>query len=258
MANVVKEFLSFLKENDCVKEYFDNAPVDTFIYLLNTPYKLFVNAFVYQDTPQGDSYWRSLAKTWTGRCEVNKYEVPEEIILKAYEDLFTFLKDKGALDKYIINCEENKLYGFKVLEGTPKRITEFISLAFDWSSSPEEYDYWVKLSREWNDYIVKKRGEKGVTMPTQTDTDEDENTDKKPSEAEVEEEPIKIKSYRFRTKIEYTAQVIADTPLNDAQIAHIEEWLVDNFPDTQDFEIRTDKQAVIGFKEVEVYEYIGD
>ena len=255
MANVLKVFLSFLKENSCVKEYFDNAPIDIFIHLLDSPNKLFVNVFVYQDTPQGDAYWRSLNEIWITKCHRNKYETPDKETLKAYEELFTFLKDKNALDKYIVNCIENKLYGFKVLEGTPKRITEFISLAFDWASSPEEYDYWVKISREWNDYIVKKRGEKGVVMSTPKATDE--NADNKPSETEAEEKLVQIKTFRLKVKTEYTAQVLSDTPLSDAQIANIEEWMVENFPDTQDFEIRTDKQAVIGFKKVEDYEYIG-
>ena len=255
MANVLKEFLSFLKENNCVREYFDNAPIDIFIEQLDNPGMLFFKAFAYTESSQGDTYWKDIAETWENKCNRVKYEIPTKETLKAYEELFTFLKDKNALDKYIVNCTENKLYGFKVLEETPKRITEFISLAFDWASSPEEYDYWVKISREWNDYIVKKRGEKGVVMPTPEDTDED--ADNKSLETEVEEKLVQIKTFRLKVKTEYTAQVLSDTPLSDAQIANIEEWMVENFPDTQDFEIRTNKQAVIGFKKVEDYEYIG-
>jgi len=73
------------------------------------------------------------------------------------EKFIAFLKEKGVYDQFVTNLDMGLTLDeyFHDTEETVKEeddedlYKELISGAFTWSNSPEDHDFWSKISRQW-------------------------------------------------------------------------------------------------------------
>lgn len=66
---------------------------------------------------------------------------------------FSFLARHGALTKYKLN---RNIYLQKKFGKTDDAMTNkpyYLSRAFSWRETPENYDYWAHLNQVWHDVI---------------------------------------------------------------------------------------------------------
>ena len=73
-------------------------------------------------------------------------------------DLFTFLDKKGYLKAFL-----NNTYAIRgELIDVNSRPDVWIELAFAWYKSPEGYEVWQTLSKEWKEYLLEGLSEEDV------------------------------------------------------------------------------------------------
>ena len=70
---------------------------------------------------------------------------------KLNESLASFLKENGALDKFLINLSKTPNY-LEILSNT--RLVNIFFSAFVWEESPEGGPYWVELSNKFIKQII--------------------------------------------------------------------------------------------------------
>lgn len=74
MKEIDREFISFLKRNNCFDEYKENfinlssyRKFREFLYV--EPRKRYISmAFLWRDTPQGYDYWGDIFEKWNDKC----------------------------------------------------------------------------------------------------------------------------------------------------------------------------------------------
>lgn len=74
---------------------------------------------------------------------------------------FRFLKEKGAYDSYMQQCEKfvKNRYNVTVITELDMKVpNDYIAGFFSWMCSNEGYKYWSSLNREWIYYYRKKYG----------------------------------------------------------------------------------------------------
>lgn len=59
--------------------------------------------------------------------------------------LFRFLKDQGALEKFVLNCSDINELVTDLDSGVPDKCWNIYSGGFQWSQSPEGVAYWQRL-----------------------------------------------------------------------------------------------------------------
>ena len=78
-------------------------------------------------------------------------------------EFLSFLKENNALRGYKNALRKQNLAYFKTIENNinpftiepirvlfnPRQYCELINMAFQWSSTPEDHEYWEKLDHKW-------------------------------------------------------------------------------------------------------------
>jgi len=78
-----------------------------------------------------------------------KRDIPDDF--KDNENFYNFLVDNKVLDQFIYNFNKYKLRDLKSLINSIQK--EIINFAFDWSETPEGYNFWMNYDEMWRNII---------------------------------------------------------------------------------------------------------
>lgn len=142
-------------------------------------------AFAWALTPEGFECWETISDLWMKFLEEGGEPIPEnqDIDIEALTLKCRFDKclEKVKLSPKSVMDEFRSLFGEKVFKsfdtntkifGTCKSVKEIVesrsvsnlvTLSFVWSSTPEGYKYWAKISDMWKTYWEAKTGMITVT-----------------------------------------------------------------------------------------------
>ena len=137
-------------------------------------------AFAWTLTPEGFEFWNTISDLWMKFLEEGGEPIPEnqDIDIEALTLRCRFDKclEKFKLSSKSVMDEFRSLFGEKVFKsfgintkifGTCKSVKEIVesksvsnlvSLSFVWSSTPEGYKYWAKISDMWKTYWEARTG----------------------------------------------------------------------------------------------------
>ena len=137
-------------------------------------------AFAWTNTPEGFEFWNTISDLWMKFLEEGGEPIPinqdidiEALALKCRFDkcLEKFkLSPKSVMDEFRLLFGEKVFKSFNTntkLFGTCKNVEDIVesravsnlvALSFTWSSTPEGYKYWVKISDMWKEYWEVKTG----------------------------------------------------------------------------------------------------
>ena len=141
-------------------------------------------AFAWVVTPEGFEFWNTISDLWMKFLEEGGEPIPEnqDIDIEALTLRCRFDKclEKVKLSPKSVMDEFRLLFGEKVFKsfdtnirvfGTCKdvedivesrAVSNLVELPFDWSSTPEGYKYWAKISDMWKTYWEAKTGMRSV------------------------------------------------------------------------------------------------
>ena len=141
-------------------------------------------AFAWAITPEGFEFWNTISELWKKFLEEGGEPIPEnqDIDIEALTLRCRFDKclEKVKLSPKSVMDEFRLLFGEKVFKsfdtnirvfGTCKdvedivesrAVSNLVELPFDWSSTPEGYKYWAKISDMWKTYWEAKTGMRSV------------------------------------------------------------------------------------------------
>lgn len=137
-------------------------------------------AFVWSATPEGYEFWETISDLWmkfleeggepipenqdidiealTLKCRFNKCLEKFKISPKSVMDEFRSLFGEKIFKSFDTNT---KLFGsYKDVEDIveSRAVASLVDLSFTWSSTPEGYKYWKKISDMWKEYWEARTG----------------------------------------------------------------------------------------------------
>ena len=137
-------------------------------------------AFAWTNTPEGYECWETISDLWMKFLEEGGEPIPEnqDIDIEALTLKCRFDKclEKVKLSPKRVMDEFRSLFGEKIFKsfdtntklfGTCKNVEDIVEsrsvsnlvvLSFTWSSTPEGYGYWKKISDMWKEYWEAKTG----------------------------------------------------------------------------------------------------
>lgn len=141
-------------------------------------------AFAWAITPEGYEFWNTISALWMKFLEEGGEPIPEnqDIDIEALTLKCRFDKclEKFKLSPGSVMDEFRSLFGEKIFKsfdtntklfGARKSVEEIVesravsnlvALSFVWSSTPEGYKYWAKISDMWKEYWEAKTGMRTV------------------------------------------------------------------------------------------------
>lgn len=138
-------------------------------------------AFAWKITPEGFEFWNTISELWMKFLEEGGEPMPENQDIDDIEALtlkrrFDKCLEKVKLSPKSVMDEFRSLFGEKIFKsfGTNIRVfgtcrdveniiesrsvSNLVVLSFTWSSTPEGYGYWKKISDMWKKYWEAKTG----------------------------------------------------------------------------------------------------
>ena len=135
-------------------------------------------AFAWVTTPEGFEFWNTISELWkkfleeggepmpenqdmealTLKCRFNKCLEEVKLSPKSVMDEFRLLFGEKVFKSFDTNT---KLFGsYKDVEDIveSRAVSNLVALSFVWSSTPEGYKYWAKISDMWKEYWEAKTG----------------------------------------------------------------------------------------------------
>ena len=138
-------------------------------------------AFAWKITPEGFECWETISDLWMKFLEEGGEPMPENQDIDDIEALTLKCRFDKCLEKFKLSPkrvmdEFRSLFGEKVFKSFDTNIRVFgscrdveniiesrsvsnlVALSFVWSSTPEGYKYWAKISDMWKTYWEAKTG----------------------------------------------------------------------------------------------------
>lgn len=137
-------------------------------------------AFAWTNTPEGFEFWNTISDLWMKFLEEGGEPIPEnqdiDIEALALKCRFDKCLEKFKISPRSVMDEFRSLFGEKVFKsfdtntklfGTCKNVEDIVEsravaslvdLSFTWSSTPEGYRYWKKISDVWKEYWEARTG----------------------------------------------------------------------------------------------------
>ena len=137
-------------------------------------------AFAWSLTPEGVEFWNTINNLWKKFLEEGGESIPEDqdidIEALTLRSRFNKCLEKFKISPRSVMDEFRSLFGEKVFKsfdtntklfGTCKNVEDIVEsravaslvdLSFTWSSTPEGYRYWKKISDVWKEYWEARTG----------------------------------------------------------------------------------------------------
>ena len=139
-------------------------------------------AFTWVTTPEGNEFWETISDLWMKFLEEGGEPMPENQDMEALKLKCRFYKclEKFKLSPKSVMDEFRLLFGDKVFKSfdtntkifgscksvkdivESRAVSNLVALSFVWSSTPEGYKYWAKISDMWKEYWEAKTGMRTV------------------------------------------------------------------------------------------------
>ena len=142
------------------------------------------SAFSWDETPEGFEFWEMISDLWMKFLEEGGEPIPEnqDIDIEALTLKCRFDKclEKVKLSPKSVMDEFRSLFGEKIFKSfdtntklfgsckdvedivESRAVSNLVALSFVWSSTPEGYKYWAKISDMWKEYWEAKTGMRTV------------------------------------------------------------------------------------------------
>ena len=137
-------------------------------------------AFAWVITPEGFEFWNTISELWKKFLEEGGESMPEnqDIEALALKCRFDKCLEKAKLSPKSVMDEFRSLFGEKIFKSfdtntklfgarrsvedivESRSVSNLVALSFVWSSTPEGYIYWEKISNMWKEYWEAKTGMK--------------------------------------------------------------------------------------------------
>ena len=135
-------------------------------------------AFAWVTTPEGFEFWNTISELWKKFLEEGGEPMPEnqDIEALALKCRFDKCLEKFKLSPKSVMDEFRSLFGEKIFKSfdtntklfgssrdveniiESRSVSNLVVLSFTWSSTPEGYKYWKKISDMWKEYWEAKTG----------------------------------------------------------------------------------------------------
>lgn len=139
-------------------------------------------AFAWASTPEGYHFWEVVDNLWKKFLEEGGESMPEnqDIEALALKCRFDKCLEKAKLSPRRVMDEFRSLFGEKIFKSfdtntklfgsykdvedivESRSVSNLVALSFVWSSTPEGYKYWAKISDMWKTYWEAKTGMRTV------------------------------------------------------------------------------------------------
>ena len=67
------------------------------------------------------------------------------------DELIAFLKSKGLLAEFLEETRTAKPSSVNY----PKKLDDWVTLAFSWGSAKRDFNFWSDIDREWQNYLTR-------------------------------------------------------------------------------------------------------
>ena len=137
-------------------------------------------AFAWAITPEGFEFWNTISDLWMKFLEEGGEPIPEDQVIDI-EALTLKCRFDKCLEKFKISPrnvmdEFRSLFGEKIFKSfdtntklfgarknvedivESRAVAKLVDLSFTWSSTPEGYKYWKKISDMWKTYWEARTG----------------------------------------------------------------------------------------------------
>lgn len=175
MSDSLKQFYMFLEKHNALIAWETNLlafkPTQTiamfFNRLLNVDQgygisKAIYAGFIWDNTPEGYSYWSNLNTLWTAhynQYKSNKQSKPTQTYKPNYIKIFrAFLKVNGVLKEFDeqfkkeeLRCSLKEYLKLAKLTDTPHN---YLSSTIVWANIPSGYSYWNLLNTRWSNELA--------------------------------------------------------------------------------------------------------
>lgn len=205
----IKDFNSFLRISDIYESFYENfsdSLDEEWLYkvLRTAPETVFSRSFAWSKTSQGHLFWKSIGEVWK---EYIKGFSKKKMTIETF---YNFLRKKSSLVQFFHNISTASVKkDFAWLEGAwkcnPKQI---INRAFTWSDTPEGNSFWKGMHEEWVDEYEK-----------------------------LQKEEHDIPTYSYKENRVIDCVVKSEETLSTAAINKIKDFIVEKYPQVQDFTI---------------------
>ena len=173
-SNIAKKFEANFRAQNTQRSFSE------FIVSTGSTMNAVWRAFAWTNTPEGYEFWETISDLWMKFLEEGGEPIPEnqDIDIEALTLKCRFDKclEKVKLSPKSVMDEFRLLFGEKIFKSfdtntklfgscrdvenivESRAVSNLVALSFTWSSTPEGYKYWAKISDMWKEYWEARTG----------------------------------------------------------------------------------------------------